>query len=281
MSYKTITVHVNESSHCAERVKVAAAIAVKHEAHLVGVATSALPSSFFLPGFDAGAGEALASCLAFSKEAAVTALAAFEGFANQIGAVSIERRLVEDETGMALCLQARYSDLLVIGQRDPDEELVLQSPDVQAFVLKHSPCAVLFIPYAGAVKTTGSRVVIAWNGTIAAARAIAAALPLLKRASIVQVAVFNADADPLVHGEQPGADIALFLARHDVNVEVTQQTTDDGMDVGNALLSHVADFNADLLVMGGFGHSRLRETVLGGVTRTILESMTVPVLMAH
>ncbi|MBC7502095.1 MAG: universal stress protein [Herminiimonas sp.] len=281
MSYKTIVVHVNESRHGANRVKLAAAIAAEHDAHLIGVATSALPASFYMPGIGTGAAEGLASYLAFAKEGALTALAVFEEFAKQAGVNAIERRLVEDETAGALCLEGRYCDLLIIGQNDPDELLMAHPADMQNYVLTHSPSPVLFIPYASDFKTIGKRIVVAWDGSIEAARAIAGAMPFLQRADIVQIVVFNADQTPQRHGEQPGADIALHIARHGAKVEVSAQTTDANMDIGNALLSHLADFGADLVVMGGFGHSRLRELMLGGVTRTMLATMTVPVLMAH
>ncbi len=280
MSYKSIVVHVNESRHGAGRVKLAAAIAAQHAAHLIGVATTPLPQMFYMPGVDAGAGEALATYLDFMKEGARTSLAVAEGFAKQAG-VPFEARLVEEETATSLCLQARYSDLLVISQNDPGEKLSTQGSDVPQYVLTHCPSPVLFVPYAGKFDTVGTRVAVAWNGSIEASRAIAAALPMLKKAQAVQVVVFDTERTPLVHGEQPGADIALHLARHGVKVEVSQQTTDSGIDIGNALLSHLADTGADLLVMGGFGHSRFREVVLGGVTRTVLQSMTVPVLMAR
>jgi nucleotide-binding universal stress UspA family protein len=91
--------------------------------------------------------------------------------------------------------------------------------------------------------------------------------------------VFNAERQVNVHGEQPGADLALYLARHGVKVDVLQETTEQ--DSGNALLSLAADVNADLLVMGCYVHSRFREVLLGGATRTVLESMTLPVLMSH
>jgi nucleotide-binding universal stress UspA family protein len=91
--------------------------------------------------------------------------------------------------------------------------------------------------------------------------------------------VLDAEDSGGAHGEQPGADLALYLARHDVTVEADAQTST--IDTGNALLSYVADLNADLLVMGGYGHARLREMLLGGVTRTILNAMTLPVLLAH
>ena len=281
MSYKTIVVHVNESRHGAARVELAADIAAQHEAHLIGVATSALPAPFYMPGIDAGAGEALTGYLAFVKEGALTALSVFDGLARQAGVVSIEHRHVEEQTEVALCLEGRYGDLLVIGQNDSEESLIAQNADMQYYVLTHSPGPILFVPYAGRFKTTGKRIVVAWDGSVEATRAIAGAMPFLQKADIVQVAVFNASRTPQRHGDQPGADIALHLARHGVNVEVSAQTTDASMDIGNALLSHLADFNADLLVMGGFGQSRFREFMLGGVTRTMLKSMTVPVLMAH
>ena len=112
-----------------------------------------------------------------------------------------------------------------------------------------------------------------------AAPAVTAAIPLLKRAQNVDVVVFNPDSRGDAHGEMPGADIGLYLARHNIKVNVVRQKTD--IDVGNALLSIATDLGSDMIVMGGYGHSRFREILLGGVTRTVLESMTVPILMAH
>lgn len=117
---------------------------------------------------------------------------------------------------------------------------------------------------------------VAWNASSEAARAVAAALPLLKRAARVSIAVFNPGDE---HGEQPGADVALYLARHGVVCEVVSSRVD--MDPANALLSLLADQQADLLVMGGYGHARFRELILGGVTKTMLRCMTAPVLMMH
>ena len=101
----------------------------------------------------------------------------------------------------------------------------------------------------------------------------------MKLASNVSVVLFNPSSRAKVHGEQPGADIALYLARHQIKIEVVRQHTD--IDVGNALLSLAADMGTDLLVMGGYGNSRFREVLLGGVTMTILKTMTIPVLMSH
>jgi len=121
---------------------------------------------------------------------------------------------------------------------------------------------------------------IAWDAGRESARAVSDALPLLKRAKAVEVAVFNPERRRRDHGEQPGADVSLYLARHGVKVTVAQQSGAD-FEVGAQVLSRAADTAADLIVMGAYGHSRVRELVLGGVTRTILESMTVPVLMSH
>lgn len=118
---------------------------------------------------------------------------------------------------------------------------------------------------------------VAWNGSVEAAKAVTAALPLLRGAEQVTLAVLGDSADAL--GESPGADIALYLARHGVNVEVLRRT--EPADPGKAILSLAADFNVDLLVMGAYGHSRFREMMLGGATRTILATATLPVLMAH
>jgi len=121
---------------------------------------------------------------------------------------------------------------------------------------------------------------VAWDGGREAARAVSDALPFLRRAQSVEVAVFDPERAAQRHGEQPGADIGLALARHGVKVQVARQSG-AGFDVGAQILSRAADTSADLIVMGGYGHARVRELVLGGVTRTLLEAMTVPVLMSH
>lgn len=281
MAYRTITVHVNESGHSAARTELAAAIAIQQGAHLIGVAATALPQAFYMRGMMGDSSAGLEDYLDFMKERAHAALAEFEKIAEKAGVTSIERRLMEDETGAALCLQARYSDLLILGQNDPDESLPAQRTDVPDYVITHAPRPALVVPYAGRLPSIGKRIVIAWDGSAEATRAIAGAMPFLLNAEMVQVVVFNPAAMEFAHGQQPGADIALYLARHGVNVEVSQRAADDDVDIGNALLSHLADCDADLLVMGGYGHSRFREVLLGGVTRTVLESMTAPVLMAH
>lgn len=281
MGYKTIAVHLNESTHNYDRMQIAARLAQTFEAHLIGTASTGLPEWFYMPGMVGEPGIVLRDYLQVIEEQSKTLIATFDALADRIGLRSYEHRVIAQETGAALCLQARYSDLLIVGQTDPKESLASQREDVPQYLVLHSPRPVLMIPYAGNFETFGKRIVIGWNAGMPAARAVTAALPFLKRAEAVQVAVFNPQDEQGAHGEQPGADIALFLARHGVKVEVAVSATGGEVDNGNALLSHLTDWGADMFVMGCYGHSRFREVLLGGVTRTMLNAMTVPVLMAH
>jgi nucleotide-binding universal stress UspA family protein len=137
---------------------------------------------------------------------------------------------------------------------------------------------VVFVPFIqkGGVKL--DRVLVAWDGSRAATRAIGDAMPFLEKAKQVEVVIVGNK--PPKSDEAPGADLGQHLARHGIKTTVKRITAPD-IDVQSAILSHAADSSADLIVMGGYGHSRLREFVLGGVTRGLLESMTVPVLMSH
>jgi nucleotide-binding universal stress UspA family protein len=173
-------------------------------------------------------------------------------------------------------LHGRYADLTIIGQPDPNESGGRLDP---GDVILAAGGPVVVVPHIGAPSTTAEKVMVAWNASRESARAVRDAMPLLEKAKAVDVVCFR-PASVGDHGELPGADIALHLSHHDIKVDV-QILESDGIDVGNALLSHIADRGSDFLVMGGYGHSRIREAVLGGATRTILQSMTVPALMAH
>jgi nucleotide-binding universal stress UspA family protein len=139
---------------------------------------------------------------------------------------------------------------------------------------------VLIVPYVGTFKTLGQRVLVAWNASREATRAVNDALPLLERASSVRVLSVNPRRGIAGHGPIAGADMSLHLARHGVRVEAAAVNTDD-VRVDDMLLSQAADAGADLIVMGAYGHSRLGEYVLGGATRHLLRQITVPVFMSH
>ena len=279
MSYKTILVHVDESAHASERIKIAAAIAMTQDAHLIGTAMTGasryLVQTRMLVELDPN----LRTHLDFLRQRARRGLEDFEASAQKLGLPSFEKRLVDDEAGGGICLQARYADLIVIGQHDPNEISPVTMPDFAQYVVLNSGRPVLLVPYAGRFDTIGNRVLVAWNGSMEATRAITSAMPLLKRAPMVDVAVFNPNAEPLAHGPQPGADMGLYLARHGIRVNVLQRQT--SQETRSALLALARELNSDLVIMGGYGHNRFREILLGGVTRTVLDEMTIPVLMSH
>ena len=279
MSYKTILVQVDHSKHAPQRIRIAADIALRENAHLTGLATTGVSRYLLDSAVVARHEPVLITHLDALKRQAEQALRQFEDIMRQAGVLSWEARLVDDDPAGGLSLAARYADLVVLSQPDTEEVLPAMMGDFPEYVVMFAGCPVLIVPYAGDFPRVGSKVLAAWDGSMEASRAISGALPFLRHAAEVKVVVFNADKQVNVHGEQPGADIALYLARHGVKVDVLQETTEQHS--GDALLSLAADTFADLLVMGCYAHTRFREMLLGGASRTVLESMTLPVLMAH
>jgi nucleotide-binding universal stress UspA family protein len=279
MGYKNLLVHVDDTKVCAARVRAAIELAIAHDAHLSGVyvITDPSPAAFaqgYLPA------ETLDLVQHETRKRAKAALARFTEVAkrNQISFESRTDRVLYTAMAEALATHARYADVAIVGQTDPDDDDSPRYLPEEVTLASGRPS--LVIPYIGPAATLGQRVTVAWDASREAARAVNDALPILKRAQAVGVVSVNPSDAPFGHGEQPGADIALHLARHGIKVEVQRIESRD-IDVPNIILSHIADQSSDLLVMGAYGHSRLREFVLGGVTRTILHDMTVPVLMAH
>lgn len=277
MSYRTIVIHADRAPNSEARFSLAAELALREGAHLVGAATTGVPRYMRAGGLFEGSGVIVGEYLEHAARRADLALAQFEEIAGRLGVASREQRRLEDDAYAGLCLQARYADLLVLGQADPNDRneggLLLDLPE---YVVLNCGKPVLLVPRGGHVGSTLQRPLVAWNGSLEAAKAVTAALPLLRRASQATLVVFG---DAAGHGEQPGADIALYLARHDIKVEVVHRP--QPVDAGRAILSLASDLGSDLLVMGAYGHSRFREMLLGGATRTILASATLPVLMVH
>jgi nucleotide-binding universal stress UspA family protein len=194
--------------------------------------------------------------------------------------LSGECRVVEGEVEELASVHGRYADLLIVSQADVNAPNSSAAMDEIQSVIFAAGRPLLLVPYAGKVKTLGKNIFVAWNASREATRAVTDALPLLQRAGKVTVMVVRPRADSRAHGDVPGADIAAYLARHGVKVDVMAEEG-EGIDVGELMLSRVADLGSDLIVMGAYSHSRLRQWILGGATRTMLESMTVPVLMSH
>jgi nucleotide-binding universal stress UspA family protein len=190
-----------------------------------------------------------------------------------------EWRVVDDYPEEALTIAARYADLLVVGQSTP-ENATTTPGNLPESVALSTGRPVLVVPHIGTDKPPGKKVMLCWNASRESARAASDALPFLKAADEVVVLIVDPKVSANGHGAEPGADAATWLARHGVKVTVQREAAADS-DIGNVILSRAADFDIDLIVMGAYGHSRMRELVMGGVSRTLLASMTVPVLMSH
>lgn len=252
-------------------------LAARLGAHATGVALAVDP---IVPGFVVAPlpveviEQARRQAIAVADEAA----AAFSAEATRLG-VGHETRISEILMGgvpEGFAAAARTTDLVVIGQDDPDHPEPMREAMIET-ALFEGAAPMLLVPYIVKAPLSFDRVMIGWDGGRTAARAVHAALPILKLAKKISVVMIDrAGSQP----GQPGADLAEWLARHDLKIDVEQIEAGD-VAVADALLDHAADRSFDVLVMGGYGHSRVREFLLGGATRGILASMTLPVLMAH
>jgi nucleotide-binding universal stress UspA family protein len=278
--YKTIVVHVDGSEQQDSRLRAAALLAIKHDAHLIGSGAtgiswmeySLLTSSMAAPVVDddfQGLRDAVASRLDEFKAAAV-----------HLGLESVEARMVEDDPRYALLLQSRYADLVVLSQDGAAAQgLPARVRGLPEHVALRGARPVLVVPAAYSGEPIPGTAVVGWDGGTQSLRAITSAMPLLALAASVKLAVINPNALSELHGEQPGADMALYLARHGARVEVVVERT--RATAGAALCALARDCGAGLMVAGAFGHSRYREWMLGGTTRELLERAPVPLLIAH
>jgi len=278
MTYKTILVHCDSSRTVNGRLAAAADVAQRFEARLIGLhAREPLEVASFVDG-GMGIGALMESWQAGCDAAEKTAETAYAK-ATKGRNFPAEWRVIEAFSDDALAVNGRYADLLVVGQADPDDPAGSRNdlPEAMAFATGRP---ILVVPQIGAQPTVGKTVLLCWNASRESARAAADALPFLRAADKVIVLIVDPEVSADGHGQEPGADVALWLARHGVNVTVQRDVALDAK-IGEIILSRAADYGADLIVMGIYGHSRLREMVLGGVSRTLLASMTVPVLMSH
>ena len=282
MALKDILVHLDTTPRSALRLAVAAGLAARHGAHLTGVHVIDIPSANYfygaaMPFVPANPEEIVGRIRAEATQAAAPVEQAFRDCLSRAG-IEGEWRLVEGNPPSTVALHARYADLIVVGQ--PNQDAPQDSDAVTVTTVMTSGRPVLAIPFAGEYPVIGEHVLIAWNASREAARAVNDALPLIVGAKKVTILAINPQRGLGGHGDVPAADISLHLARHGVKAEAAHTVARDISD-GEALLSYAADIGADLLVAGAYGHSRAREMVFGGVTRTLIAEMTVPVLLSH
>lgn len=279
MALKDLLVVVDDTAAAAARIDVAAQLAARNDGHLVGLYTI---TDLLLPGYIATElPEAVReNQRRFADEQAAKAEALFNDAMRRHGLTNrSEWRAVRGNPTEMAALHGRYADLVVVGQVDPqrDRDYPVALPQDLVFSCGRP---LLVVPYAGTFSTVGERILVGWNASREASRAVGDALPLLTAAKRVVVMAVNPKSGNGGIGDEPGADIAKHLSRHACRVEAAHIST-DAVEPGDTMLNTVADESCDLVVMGAYGRSRLRELVLGGMTRYMLQHMTVPVLMSH
>jgi len=283
MAYRNLLLHLDHTRACAGRIDAALALAVTHGAH---IAALYCVGEIRVPAWADVRPELLEKRSARENEQVQAVIDRFIEKAQRAG-VSYETRRTPvpvDDIADEVAVHARYVDLAILGQADPADP----SAGGRSFpesVLLACGRPVMVVPFIGASTqggevVMGRRVLVAWDAGREATRAVNDALPLLERAEHVDLVAVNPLGSGRRQGADPGSDIALHLARHDVRVQV-EHLEMRGADPGDTILALLSDRGSDLLVMGAYAHSRVREIVLGGVTRNVLEHMTVPVLMSH
>lgn len=285
--FKTIVVHVDGGAEQESRVAAAARLAREHDAHLIGSADTGITWMDYalLTGSMGAPAPSSAADFDGLRTAAATRLDGFREQVGRLGVASWETRLIEDDARWALLLQSRYADLVVLSHDEtplanaPASGLARRARRLPEYVALRGARPVLVVPEAYRDEPIPGTALACWDGSLQALRAIVAALPLLQRADGVKLALVNPDELTELHGEQPGADMALYLARQGVQVEVVLERS--RATAGDVLMSLARDAGAGLMVSGAYGHSRYREWILGGVTRELLERARVPLLIAH
>jgi nucleotide-binding universal stress UspA family protein len=280
MSIKSIAVSLVDIERQDAVMNAAFQVANAHDAHVIGVYAVPSPEVIAIPA-SFGAIATDIEHKHFFEEHAGAVKEKFEEAARQNG-VRAEWRQVVSQTGLladAVLKHAPYADLIIAGQVNDATKSPIERDYVERLVLE-SGRPILVIPNRGKFDTIGTKVIVGWNATREALRAAFDAIPLMQAAGDVELLWANARDEREVAGDLPGAELAAVLARHDIKVTAQSISAPD-LAPADALLNEAAERNADLIVIGAYGHSRLREFVFGGVTRSLLQSMTAPVLMSH
>jgi len=208
------------------------------------------------------------------RTAAVSAFLAAEDVSSDVASAYQEEAWADETIGQ----RARYTDIVLLGPQ------LLSHPPLKGKVLEGSLFSsgkpMLLVPAGSTASLNPKRVMIAWDSRLEASNAVSSAMDLLSAADAVHVALVDPVEGESGHGAEPGADIATYLARHGVKVTVDRLPS-QGRTVADTLRQHAIDVSADLLVMGAYGHSRLRQRVFGGVTRSMVDDPPLPVLLAR
>jgi nucleotide-binding universal stress UspA family protein len=276
MALKDLLILMDGSKRAQMRLELAADLARRHEASLTGLHVP----DVFQPGADPGrvlSGAEMSRMRDDEREEARRLEDAFWGRVKR-DRLQGEWRVAAGPAAGAAAVHARYVDMVILGQIDPDDLATQVTKGSVEHVLFSSGRPVLVIPYARHIDTLGEAVIIGWKASREAARAVNDALPFLEKARSVTVLAVNPAWGIGSGGDLPAADVARHLARHGIKATAVHRTVAPEAE-GDALLDYAAEISADLLVVGGYGH--LTQSIMGGVTRVLLQRMTLPVLLSH
>ena len=280
MSVNTILVALNEVDRADQLIRVSSTLALRHDAHLIGMFVIPAAEVYPAVGMELST-QVYAGHRQFYLDHSKQVKARFEhaldanGLQGEWRMTDIKSSLVAD----GVLHHAHQVGLIVVPQKQENSSAGIETDFTERLIME-SGRPVLIVPAFGEFEKIGKNVLVGWNGTKESARAVFDSLPLMVDAENITVSWVNAEDDLEDDEVLPGAELAATLARHGLPV-TTQALPGGDLPVAETLLNEASDSGADLLIMGAYGHSRIREFVFGGATRTILESMTVPVLMSH
>ncbi|WP_422368185.1 universal stress protein [Pelagibius sp.] len=279
MRFKNILVYLDQGESNEERVGSALAIAKAHDATLTGVVVDALPSSGILQKLGVSGNDAVVEK---ARADAQSTIDEFRKRAETAG-IATETSIIECDEGKAsekLSRLARVHDLSILRQANPDRDHAAFVAVLSEQVMFSSGRPVIFMPYVGAKRVPFSNGLIAWDGSRAATRAVHDSLPLLE--TMEEALILVVDPENIEHYQKtkPGEKLSRHLTAHGISNTVKRVPRGD-ISTSSVIMNELANTGADLLIMGAYGTPKLREVILGGVTRTVLESMIVPVFMSH
>jgi nucleotide-binding universal stress UspA family protein len=279
MTYRSLLVHLDLDPLCPARTQAAIGLARQLNAHLVGVAPTGALDLPVAVGVGAALGEYASLAWETLRDRAAEAAQSFREQCRFAGLPSFEAVVDVEEHARSLVHHAHCSDLILLTQPDPQSPAHRLTRAMVEQVLIYSARPTLVLPYAGRTERIGRSVMVAWDDSREAARAVSDALPMLRGASRVDVVAWREGASGTPPQRAYLDAMHRWLRWQGVSAEMHMETTE--IAIGEAILSRAADMGADLIVMGAYGHARWTERVLGGATRGLLASMTVPVLMSH
>jgi len=279
MNYKVILTILDNTNHCEARTLYAIDLAKQHEARLVGVAPQQIVSSILSDDFTSANSQWIDKLQAEIESDIAVAIKNFRELCKKSSFESFDHKTVFGTAADVVRAEAIGADLIVLTQKLESDDSFSNTSGVIEHAVMVTARPGLVIPALGDYRSPPKNILIGWRNSRECSHAIRQSIPMLQNAEEVQIVEVSTSDKSILEREKELDGILNYLRAH--NVEATFSVKVSDIDPANVLLSYSCDIGADALVMGGYGHSRLREWALGGATRTMLETMTLPVLMAH